>query len=137
MISDSSYQKNLDIAFDLFIKKEEIPEIVLLNLVPENYGEFKLFYDTTSPDYKIKNSGFFYHVTDLIFEKYTKKRDESFYLPSLKLASFADGEFGESFVDYLEKIIELDPEKFCIAVKDQEYIKYNPIRYFFENKCNK
>lgn len=133
---DINYQKNLKLATELFIAKTELSDTVLINLVPNNYDEFKLLYGTTYPGNKMQNTGFFYTVTQLIFDKFIIEKKEKFYLPSLQLSSFADGEFGESFVENLEVIIKLDKNKFCISIKGKKYADHNPIKYFSEqNNC--
>ena len=130
------YIKNLQIASELFLSNSEIPESALLGLVPESYEEFELYYATTYPDDKLQGTQFFYVTTSMIFKKVTIEKSEEFYLPSIQLASFADGEYGEEFVDYLEKIIKIDSKKFCESVKGKEYTKHNPIKYYFEKlKC--
>lgn len=132
---ETNYQKNLKLASDLFIAKSELPDSVLLKLVPDSYEEFELFYGTTYPDNKMQNTGFFYSVTQRIFDKVIIEKKEQFYLPSLQLASFADGEFGEGFVDNLKVIIERDKNKFCTSIKGKEYTNHNPIRYYCEKYC--
>jgi hypothetical protein len=75
-------------------------------------------------------------VTQQIFDKYIIEKKEKFYLPCLQLASFADGEFGEEFIDNLEVIIKLDKNKFCESVKGKEYADRNPIKYYsMQNDC--
>lgn len=133
---ETNYQKNLKLATDLFPTKSELPDSVLLKLVPNCHEEFELLYGTTYPDNKMQNTGFFYNVTQLIFDKFISEKKEKFYLPSLQLASFADGEFGESFVENLEVIIKYDKNKFCESIKGKKYADHNPIRYFAkQNKC--
>jgi hypothetical protein len=132
---ETNYQKNLKLACDLFIAKSELPDSVLLKLVPESYEEFKFLLGTTYPDNKMKNTGFFSLVTQHIFNKVIIEKNEQFYLPSLQLASFADGGFGEGFVDNLKVIIEQDKNKFCKSIKGKEYAGHNPMRYFCEKYC--
>lgn len=133
-LSDN-YEDNLDKAITLFLQHKQIPENVLMNLVPENYQEFSLYYQTTSPNKRTKNTQFFYKTADLIFEQYTKSKNEQFYLPSIQLASFADGEYGEQFIEQLEKIVKMNPNKFCQSVKDKDYIKRNPVKFYVEQNC--
>lgn len=132
---ETNYQKNLKLASDLFIAKSEFPDSVLLKLVPDSYEEFELLYGTTYPNNKMQNTGFFDSVTQRIFDKVIIEKNEQFYLPSLQLASFADGEFGEGFVDNLTVIIERDKKKFCTSVKGKLYAVHNPIRYYCEKYC--
>ena len=130
------YKENLKLATKLFISKSDIPDSVLIKLVPKNIEEFILLYQTTSPDSEMQKTGFFYKITQNIFDKVIIENDNDFYLPSLQLASFADGEFGEGFIENLEKIIELDTNKFCESIKGKEYSSQNPIKYYAEqNKC--
>ena len=132
------YQENLEIAAELFLSDSEIPEDILLNLVPKNNSEFSIFYGTTGPESKLYETSFFYDTTRLIFEKVIDDKREEFYLPSLHLASFADGEFFELFVYYLKEIINHDKEKFCNSVKGKKYTERNPIKYYYkENDCEK
>jgi hypothetical protein len=133
---ETKYQRNLKLASDLFTAQSELPDTVLLKLVPNNYVELELLYGTTNPDDDPENTGFFYKVTQQIFDKYIVEKKENFYLPCLQLASFADGEFGESFVDNLEVIINLDKNKFCRSIKGKDYAAHNPIKYYAEqNDC--
>nr|WP_320022219.1 hypothetical protein [uncultured Draconibacterium sp.] len=133
---ETKYQKNLKLASDLFIAKSELPDTVLLKLVPDNYDELELLYETTSPDSNLENTGFFSNVIQQIFDKYIIEKKEKFYLPCLQLASFADGEFGEEFIDNLKVIIKLDKNKFCESIKGKEYADRNPIKYYSEqNDC--
>ena len=133
---DSPYQENLRVASELFIAERELPDSVLLRLVPKNDEEFALLYGSTSPGNSLQNTGFFSAVTQQIFNRTLIDRKEIFYLPCLQLASFADGEFGEDFTDNLEKIIALDRSKFCKSIKGKSYADRNPIKYFaVENKC--
>lgn len=132
---ETNYQKNLKLASDLFIAQSELPDSVLLKLVPESYEEFKFLYGTTYPGDKMQKTGFFDSVTQRIFDKVIVEKKENFYLPSLQLASFADGEFGEVFVDNLKVIIGQDKIKFCKSIKGKEYAGHNPIRYYCEKYC--
>lgn len=132
---ETNYQKNLKLASELFIAKSVLPDSVLLKLVPDNDKEFGLLYGTTHSDRKLQDSGFFYNVTQQIFDKVIIEKNEKFYLPSLQLASFADGEFGEDFVDNLKVIVERDINKFCKSIKGKKYSNLNPIRYYAEQNC--
>ncbi|SDR95629.1 hypothetical protein SAMN05216503_1508 [Polaribacter sp. KT25b] len=79
---------------------------------------------------------FFYDTTRLIFEKVISEKNSDFYLPSLNLASFADGEYAEEFMVYLELIINTDKKKFCKSLSRIKYKNRNPIKYYSElNKC--
>ena len=130
------YDKNLNIASALYMGKEEIPTSILKKLVPENDTEFGIYYDTTGPDHKLGETDFFYYTTRLIFEQVTSKKNNDFYLPSLKLISFADGEFAEEFIEYLELIIQMDKAKFCKSIKGKAYVGYSPIEYYAAlNNC--
>ena len=66
----------------------------------------------------------------------TSEKNSDFYLPSLNLASFADGEYAEEFIEYLELIINADKEKFCESLRRIKYRNRNPIKYYSElNNC--
>jgi len=133
----SDYDDNLKVAGELYLLKKDIPLDVLLGLVPKDDSEFELYYGTTYPDHRLSETGFFYETTQQIFEQVTSERNDDFYLPSLKLISFADGEFAEEFIEYLEKIIEMDKEKFCESIDGQGYAEYNPIKYYSDlNRCD-
>ncbi len=135
-LSQSEYEENLNLASELYTEKKEIPDSVLLKLVPENHNEFKLYYETTNPDHRLSKTDFFYDTTRLIFKQVTFIKNDDFYLPSLKLISFADGEFEEDFIEFLELIIKMDEEKFCNSISGREYVKYNPIKYYSDlYKC--
>ena len=133
----TDYEKNLNVAAELYLSKKDIHLNMLLSLVPIDHADFELYYGTTAPDHKLGKTDFFYETTRLIFEQVTSKKNNDFYLPSLKLISFADGEFAEDFIDYLKLIIEMDKEKFCNSINGKEYVKRNPIKYYSElNNCN-
>ncbi|WP_197276687.1 hypothetical protein [Mangrovimonas sp. ST2L15] len=134
--SQTDYEKNLNTASEYYLQKKEIPDSILIKLVPENNAEFHIYYGTTGPDHKLAKTDFFYDTTRLIFEKVSSEKNNNFYLPSLKLISFADGEFAEEFIEYLELIIEMDKEKFCASISGKEYVKHNPFKYYSElHKC--
>jgi hypothetical protein len=136
ILNNTDYETNLNVATELYLSKKDIPLNILLGLIPKDYSEFELYYGTTYPDQKLSETDFFYDTTRLIFEQVTSEKNNDFYLPSLKLISFADGEFAEEFIEYLELIIEMDKEKFCKAISGKEYVKHNPIKYYSElNKC--
>jgi hypothetical protein len=135
-LNEIEYEKNLNIASELYLTKKEIPKTVLIKLVPENYAEFDIYYGTTGPDHKLGKTDFFYETTRLIFEEVTSGKNNDFYLSSLNLASFADGEYAEDFIEYLELIINADKEKFCKSISGIKYKNRNPIKYYSElNKC--
>lgn len=135
-LQDYHYKENLKLATKLFTSKSDMPDSVLIKIAPKNIEEFILLYHTTSPDSKMQKTGFFHKITQNIFDKVIIENDNNFYLPSIQLASFADGEFGEGFIENLEKIIELDTSKFCESIKAKEYSSHNPIKYYAEqNKC--
>ncbi|CAN0359113.1 unnamed protein product, partial [Ectocarpus sp. 4 AP-2014] len=116
--------------------KKNIPDDILLTLAPKNYKEFELYYGTTGPDHKMYETNFFYDTTQLIFEKVTIEKNYEFYLPSLQLANFSDGEYGETFDYYLKQIIDLDQKRFCESVKNLTYPERNPIKWYYEKlKC--
>ncbi len=101
---ENDYQKNLKIATHLFLAKSDLPDSVLLKLIPKNNEEFSQFYYTTTiTKTELEKAGFFYLVTQQIFDKVIKEKNERFYLPSLQLASFADGEYAELFIPNLEQ----------------------------------
>ena len=134
--NSTEYEKNLNTASELYLEEKEIPESILIKLVPENYTEFGIYYGTTGPDHKLGKTAFFYDTTRLIFEQVTSEKNNVFYLPSLNLASFADGEYAEEFIEYLELIINTDKEKFCKSISEIKYNNRNPIKYYSElNKC--
>ncbi|WP_223033633.1 hypothetical protein [Hanstruepera marina] len=135
-VNETEYEKNLNTASELYLGKKKIPEYILIKLVPENYTEFGLYYGTTGPDHKLGKTDFFYETTRLIFEQVTSEKNSDFYLPSLNLASFADGEYAEEFIEYLELIINADKEKFCESLSGIKYRNRNPIKYYSElNNC--
>jgi len=131
-----NYIQNLNTASVLYLSQKEIPKSVLLDLVPKNDKEFSLYYETTYPEHKLAETDFFNRTTIMIFNQVINHRNEDFYLPSLNLISFADGEFGEIFIEYLQKIIDIDQRKFCISISQKEYSKSNPIKHYSElNGC--
>ena len=135
-VNETEYEKNLNTVSELYLGKKKIPEYILIKLVPKNYTEFGLYYGTTGPDHKLGKTDFFYETTRLIFEQVTSKKNSDFYLPSLNLASFADGEYAEEFIEYLELIINADKEKFCESLSGIKYRNRNPIKYYSElNNC--
>ena len=135
-VNETEYEKNLNTASELYLGKKKILEYILIKLVPENYTEFGLYYGTTGPDHKLGKTDFFYETTRLIFEQVTSEKNSDFYLPSLNLASFADGEYAEEFIEYLELIINADKEKFCESLSGIKYRNRNPIKYYSElNNC--
>ncbi len=132
----NDYEKNLKAATKLYLFKQEISDTILLKLVPKNELEFDLLYDTTNQDNELGKTSFFYETTRLIFDKVIKEDNDKFYLPSLKLISFADGEFGEEFIQHLELIIKLDNQKFCDSMKGKDFANNNPLKYYIEKyKC--
>lgn len=134
---ETEYEKNLNIASKLYLEKKKIPLVVLMELVPENHAEFSLYYRTTDSEHKLGQTDFFYETSRLIFEQVTMHKNDDFYLPSLQLLSFADGEFAEEYIEYLEIIIAMDVAKFCKSIKGNDYVKRNPMKYFSEsNNCN-
>jgi len=135
-LNETEYEKNLNTASELYLEKKKIPESVLIKLVPRNHIEFGIFYATTGPKHKMGKTDFFYETTRLIFEQVTSEKNSDFYLPSLNLASFADGEYAGEFIEYLELIINTDKEKFCESLSGIKYKNRNPIKYYSElNKC--
>mgnify|MGYP005996845921 FL=1 len=135
-VNETEYKKNLKTASELYLGKKKIPKYILIKLVPENYTEFGIYYGTTGPDHELGKTDFFYYTTRLIFEQVSFENNSEFYLPSLNLASFADGEYAEEFIEYLELIINKDKEKFCKSLSEIKYKNRNPIKYYSElNKC--
>lgn len=135
-VNETEYKKNLYTATELYLSKKIIPLNILKGLVPNDNSEFELYYATTYPDQKLSETDFFYDTTRLIFEQVTFKKNDDFYLPSLKLISFADGEYAEEFIEYLELIIKMDNKKFCESIIGKEYANHNPIKYYSDlNKC--
>ncbi len=128
----SNYKENLNKAAEYYLKKEEIPLKVLLNLVPESQDEFNVYYKTTGSNHKLSETNFFDDTTTAIYEQVIAKKNDDFYLPSIQLSSFADGEFAEGFTTNLELVINLDINKFCKAICNKEYTKQNPIKYYSE-----
>lgn len=128
--NQNDYSENLNKASELYLTGKEIPESILLKLVPENYDELSLYYGTTSPEHQLGETDFFYETTQLIFDQIIIKNNTDFYLPSLRLASFADGEYGEGFTDNLELIIKMDKQKFCQSISGKDYAERNPIHYY-------
>ena len=131
-----NYEENLNLVAELYLSKSNIPEKLLLQIIPKSHNEFEIYYGTTNPENELSETAFFIEITNMIFEKVTVDKNEKFYLPSLQFASFADGEFYETFVFYLEMIIKIDRKKFCDSVKGKEYFERNPIKYYYEeNNC--
>ncbi|WP_443633470.1 hypothetical protein ABXT64_00690 [Candidatus Marifrigoribacter sp. Uisw_064] len=135
-LNETVYEKNLNTVSEFYLEEKEIPKSFLIRLVPGNYAEFGIYYATTGPNHKLGKTNFFYDTTRLIFVEVTSEKNNEFYLPSLKLISFADGEYAEDFIEYLEIIIKMDKDKFCKSIIGKEYANRNPIKYHSEsNKC--
>ena len=135
-LHETEYEKNLYIASEYYLNVLKIPDSILLKLVPEDHKEFGLYYDTTGPDHKLGKTSFFYETTELIFEKVVSENNDDFYMPSILLASFADGEYAEGFLDKLELIIKSDTIRFCESITGKEFTRENPIKYYSEEyKC--
>ena len=135
-LNETEYEKNLNTASELYLEKKKIPESILIKLVPKNYTEFGIYYGTTGPDHKMGQTDFFYDTTRMIFEQVTSEKNPDFYLPSLNMASFADGEYAEEFIEYLELIINMNKKKFCESLSGIKLKNRNPIKYYSElNKC--
>ena len=128
----NSYSENLNEACEYFMNDKKIPKSILLKLVPNNYEEFSKYYETTYTDNELAKSGFFFETSNNIFNEVILNKNDDFYLPSLRLASFADGEFAEGFIDKLELIIKIDEDKFCNSIKGKNYANHNPIEYYAE-----
>jgi len=129
---ETDYEQNLNTASEYYLLKKEIPELILIKLVPRNYDEFELFYGTTGPNHRLGKTEFFYDTTQQIFEQVITKKNYDFYLPSLNLASFADGEYAEEFIDNLNIIIDMDKERFCNSVSEIKLKNRNPIKYYID-----
>jgi hypothetical protein len=130
--NSTEYDKNLDKASDLYLNGNKIPESILIQLVPNNYDEMSRYYDTTSPEHQLGKTDFFYQTSQMIFDQVILNNNADFYLPSLRLASFADGEYGEGFTDNLELIINMNTQKFCDSIVGKDYVNRNPINYYAE-----
>ena len=128
----SSYSENLNKACDFYMNEMKIPKSILLKLVPNNYDEFKKYYETTYANIELAKTGFFYETTEKIFNEVIENNNEDFYLPSLRLASYADGEYAEGFIEKLKLIIKMNEKKFCKSIQDKDYANYNPIEYYAE-----
>lgn len=135
-LHETVYEKNLYIASEYYLSALKIPDSILLKLVPEDHKEFGLYYGTTGPDHKLGKTSFFYETTELIFEQVVSEDNDDFYMPSIQLASFADGEYAEGFLDKLELIIKSDTIRFCESITGKEFTRENPIKYYSEEyKC--
>ena len=132
----TDYEELIESASQYYLRGNEIPDSILLKMVPENYEEFDKYYETTGPDHKLGKTDFFYETTQWIFDKVIVEKNDSFYIPSLNLASFADGEFAENFRENLLTIINMDNEKFCNSIDDIKLNDRNPIKYYADkHKC--
>ena len=124
------YKIILNQSINIYSTSKTIPDSLLLRLIPENQKQFSAFYNTTDGD---SITGlFFYQVSNIIFHKVIEENNDQFYQPAIRLASFADGEFGEDYVDHLKLIIAKDTIRFCNAIKGKNYLKHNPIKYYYE-----
>ncbi|MDC8005005.1 hypothetical protein POV27_13160 [Aureisphaera galaxeae] len=131
------YDFRFDMACEYYINGLEIPEDILLDVVPYSDEEFSTFYYRSAEELEEFGYEFFYDVSGKIFEKAFVPEKKAFYTASLRLASFADGEFGEYYIEELEDIIAKDTGRFCAMAKGQSYSKFNPIKYFLEaNNCD-
>jgi hypothetical protein len=131
-----NYERKLDSISKSYLSSNKITVPDLLELIPKTHNQFSLLYSTTGPDHILYDTNFFYDTTRMIFEQVTTEKNEIFYLPSLMLSSYADGEFAETFIEYLELIIKIDSAKFCNSVKGKKYTNSNPIKYYYElNNC--
>ncbi|WP_348634877.1 BT_3928 family protein [Winogradskyella sp. SYSU M77433] len=127
---ETEYEKSMYMASEYYLNTLKIPDSILVKLVPHNHDEFHLFYMTTGPDHKLGKTDFFYETTQWIFEKVVSEKDDNFYMPSIQLASFADGEYAEGFIENLKLIIKADTDKFCKSIKGKEFAEKNPIKYY-------
>lgn len=130
--NETAYKKNLNTVAELYLKNDKIPESILVKLIPESYSEFSIFYATTGPEHELGNTDFFYDITQQIFNQVIISKNNDFYIPCLNLASFADGEYAEGFIENLEVIINMDQERFCSSVREIKLRNRNPIKYFTE-----
>ncbi len=133
----SEYREELKKAWALFTFNQELTDDVLVKLVPNNYGEFALYFNTTVIGNEFYSVDFFEKTSNQIFEKAVNDENKMFYEISIKLASFSDAEyqnelFAEDFIYYLEKLIEMNISKFCKTVKNKEYSNIYRIKYYVE-----
>ena len=132
----TEYEKLIESASQYYLRGNEIPDSILVNLVPKSYDEFNKYYGTTGPDHKLGKTGFFDETSQWIFDKVIIEKNDSFYIPCLNLASFADGEYAESFMENLVTIINMDKERFCNSIDDIKLNDRNPIKYYADqHKC--
>ncbi|GAB5401504.1 MAG: hypothetical protein Aureis2KO_30890 [Aureisphaera sp.] len=129
---ENDYSFRFDMACEFFVNGKEIPDEVLLNVLPYGASEFTLFYERSTSELLEGDTDFFYYVSNTIFEKGITSGKIEFYNAALRLASYADGEFGAYYIEELEVLIESDPGKFCAMAKGQSYAHNNPIKYFLK-----
>ena len=132
-----NYERTLDTISKSYLSNKKISKAELLKLIPKTHHEFSLYYQTTGPDHILYDTNFFYDSARMIFEQVLNEKNEKFYLPSLKLASYAYGEFVEGFIENLDLIINMNKVKFCESVKEKELAELDLIKYYYElNKCD-
>ncbi|NRB61134.1 MAG: DoxX family membrane protein [Winogradskyella sp.] len=134
---ETNYERNLYRASEYYKNDLIIPDSILLSLVPDTQKDFSLYYGTTGPDHELGKTDFFYETTDLIFDKVIVENNDEFYVPSLKLSSFSDGEYAEGFTDKLKLIIQSNTERFCDSIRGKELANDILIKYYSDEiKCN-
>ena len=129
------YERLIEKALKEWKKDNNISDTLIFNIIPETQDEFYKYYDLTNP-----NRGEEYHKmysfleNQIYYKGIVELNNKKIIEKVILLAPYVDGEYAESYFDYLDFIVEKNNKIFCKLFKDIAE-KEKRFESYFEEKC--
>lgn len=133
---DIKYKINLDQVILKLVRNQKVPLKEIEKSIPNTFDNFGYFYHYTYTDKSNNEVEAFYKLDSIIY-KNAELGKMNFPQKVFLMADFVDGEYSESYEDYLIKIVLNNESCFC-----KTYLKLSEdskiwLENFYINHCKK
>ncbi|MCF8298069.1 MAG: hypothetical protein K9J13_11030 [Saprospiraceae bacterium] len=130
-----NYDRLIQEALKEWKKEIKISDTLVIEIIPETQDEYDKYYELTNP-----NNGEEFHKmynfleNQIYYKGIVEQNNKEIIKKVILLAPYVDGEYAESYFDYLDYIAEKDNKIFCELFKDIAE-KEKRFESYFEKKC--
>lgn len=116
-------------------KENKISDNLVIEIIPETQDEYDKYYELTNPNNEEEFHRMYNFLENQIYYRgIVKLNNKNIIEKVILLAPYVDGEYAESYFNYLDYIAEKNNKIFCELFKDIAE-KENRFESYYEEKC--
>jgi len=128
-----NYDELLEEALKEWGKENNISDALVIKIIPETQEEYYKYYEFSDKGEEFHKM-YSYLENKIYFNGIVELNNKEIIRKVVLLAPFVDGEYAESYFDYLDYIADKNNKLFCELFKDVAE-KEKRFKSYFEEKC--